>query len=91
MKIFSADDDVTAYEVCNDFGIILCGDEGRAEVWQLGRGTRIQQGTAFCGPHTKKGRTFSGLIGSLLRSDTLSGHRNVAPRGEAIASQITSS
>ena len=46
MKIFSADDDVTAYEVCNDFGIILCGDEGRAEVWQLG--TRHTHSTRDC-------------------------------------------
>jgi hypothetical protein len=29
MKIISVDDDVTAYEACNDFGIFVCGDEGR--------------------------------------------------------------
>lgn len=29
MKIISVDDDVTAYEACNDFGIFVCGDEWR--------------------------------------------------------------
>ena len=29
MKIISVDGDVTAYEVCNDFGIFVCGNEGR--------------------------------------------------------------
>jgi len=29
MKIISVDDDVTAYEACNGFGIFVCGDEGR--------------------------------------------------------------
>jgi len=50
MKIVSVDDDVTAYEVCNDFGIFVCEDEGRLK---FSRGTRIHQGAAFCGPHTQ--------------------------------------
>lgn len=29
MKIISADDDLTAYEVCSDFGVFVSGDEGR--------------------------------------------------------------
>jgi hypothetical protein len=79
MKIISVDDDVTAYEVCNDFGIFVCGDEERL---RFGSWDEAQ---AFRHAHTKKGRAFSSLIGSLLCSDTLSGHRNVVPQDKAVA------
>jgi hypothetical protein len=90
MKIISVDDDVNAYEVCTDFGIFVCGDEGRRLRFSSWDEVHAFIKDCFLRPaHTRKGRTFSGLIGSQLRSDTLSGHRDVASREKAIASQIT--
>jgi hypothetical protein len=68
MKIISADDDLTAYEVCNDFGIFVCGDEGRLRFGSWDEAHAFIKGLLFLRPaHTRKGRTFSGLIGSPTR------------------------
>ncbi len=85
MKIISVDDDVTAYEACNDFGIFVCGDEWRLRFGSWDEAQAFIKGLLLRHAHTKKGRAFSSLIGSLLRSDTLSGHRNVVPQDKAIA------
>ena len=58
MKIISVDDDLTAYEVCNDFGIFVCGDKGwlRFSSWDEARAfiKKLPLRSAY----TKKGRSF---------------------------------
>jgi hypothetical protein len=62
MKIVSVDDDVTAYEVCNDFGIFVCEAEGRLRFSSWDEARAFIKGLLFAA-RTLKERE------SLLRSD----------------------
>jgi hypothetical protein len=62
MKIISVDDDVTAYEVCNDFGIFVCEDEVRLRFGSWGEAHAFIKGCFLRPAHTRKGRIFSPAV-----------------------------